>query len=168
MTSPFDQAAQLTNLWMDFTSRMMASTKAFVPEHAPPQIAKEIRATMFSAMSEQAEKFMRGPQFLEVMRHSMQQSIAMRKQLNDLLTKAHHNVQAVARQDVDTLLLSVRHLEGRLLEQMEGVVDRLEAISGRLDALEKAAGQGSDGKNNGHATQRRDQPTTTSSTGTAE
>jgi hypothetical protein len=136
MNSPFEQAQQVAGLWMDFGSHMMDSAKAFMPDRSPPEAAKEVRGTMFSAMSEQAEKFMRGPQFLQMMKQSLDQSIAMRKQLNELLTKAHHSVQGVAQQDVDTLLLSVRHLESRVLEQMESVVERLDAIGRRLDVLE--------------------------------
>src|SRR4030095_4956445 len=105
---------------------------AFMPDRSPPEVAKEVRGTMFSAMSEQAEKFMRGPEFLGIMKQSLDQSIAMRKQLNELLTKAHHSVQGVAQQDVDTLLLSVRHLESRVLEQMESVVEKLDEIGRRL------------------------------------
>jgi small-conductance mechanosensitive channel len=155
--SPFEQVQQFTNLWMEFATRMMTAASAFGPaaDKAPPQIAKEIRGTMFAAMSEQAEKFMRSEQFLAMMKQSLDQSIGMRKQLNELLTKAHHSVQGVAQQDVGNLMLSVRHLESRLLEQTELLVGKLADIEQRLDAIEKSTRLE---RSNGQAHARHEQP----------
>ena len=82
---------------------------------------------------------MRSPQFLEAMKQSMDQAVSFRKQMNDMLTGMQHNLQGVARQDIDSLMLTVRHMETRVLESMDEIGSRLESISRRLDALEHAA-----------------------------
>jgi hypothetical protein len=151
MDSVFDDAERVTRVWTEFATKMMSAGLTLGPDKAPPEVSRQMRTLMFQAMSQQAEQFMRSPQFLDLMKQSMDAAINMRKQINDLLTQAHHAGQGVARQDVDALLRSVHHLETRVLDRLEDVATRLDQITRRLDALE---GEGA-GDDNGSAASRR-------------
>ena len=129
MNQSFEQAQQLTNLWLNFATQMATAATGVKPGATPPDAASSVRRNIFDTLSKSTEEYLRSAPFLAMMKQSLETSIAWRKQLNDLLTDAHHNAQGVARQDIDSMLLAVRHLEQRTL-------DRLEQISQRLDALE--------------------------------
>lgn len=136
MSSVFEQAARFTEIWTDFATKMATSGMTVDPGSTPPEAAQQVRGAMLSAMSHYADDFMRSPQFLEMMRQSFDAAISFRQQLNQFLTSAHHNMQGIARQDIDSLLLSVRHMETRVLDRMEELSSRLDEIGKRLETLE--------------------------------
>jgi hypothetical protein len=49
----------------------------------------------------------------------MDQAVVFRKTSNDLLGKVRHEMQAPSREDIDTIMLAVRHMEKRLLDRIE-------------------------------------------------
>jgi hypothetical protein len=111
-------------------------------EQTPPDVAQQMREATFTAMAQYTDKFMRSEQFLEMIKQSLDASIAFRKQLNEFLTQAHHGVQSVAKQDVDAMSLAVRHLETRVLGRIEELCSKLDEVSQRLDALESDRAKG--------------------------
>jgi hypothetical protein len=139
MNPQFEQAQQLGNLWMEMATKMMSAGISTDPETPPPEAARRLRDASLDVMGQQADKYMRTPQFLEMIKQSLDGQIAFRKQLNEFFTQAHHGVQGVAKQDVEDLLLSIRHMETRVLDRVEGLCDRLEQLSRRLEALESDA-----------------------------
>jgi hypothetical protein len=134
-----EAAARFTQMWTELASKMAAAGMSFNPETPPTDAARQMRSAFFQAMSQQADQFMRSPEFLKMMKQSMDASLAFRKQMQDFFTSAHHAAGGVARQDVDQLLSAVHHLEDRLLQ-------RIDELSTRLELLEKAVPSG-----NGHA-----------------
>jgi hypothetical protein len=133
MTWFLDQAELLSTLWLDMASKILSASLASTANGEAanaPENARKIRSAMFQALSQHAEKTMRSPEFLQAMKQSMDAAIESRKQMDGLLTRARHETQGTARQDIDALLSSIQHLEKRLL-------DRIDQLSVRLDALEK-------------------------------
>lgn len=135
-------ADMMTRMWTDLASKMMMAGATFQPGTPPPDAARQMRGTMFKAMAESCEDFMRTPQFLEMMKLCMDSSLQIRKEVNDFLTNAHHNLQTPAKGDIDSLMLTIRHMETRILDRMEDLSSRLEdfddqlvALNRRLDAL---------------------------------
>jgi hypothetical protein len=128
MNQTIEQAQQLTNLWLNFATQLATAGFAFKPGTTPPDAAEAVRKNLFETMSKSAEEFLRSGTFLSLMKQSMEASITWRKQLNDMLTDAHHKAEGVARQDVDNMLLAVRHLEHRTLDRLEQLADRLDVI----------------------------------------
>lgn len=59
--------------------------------------------------------------------------MAFRKMTNELLTRARHELQAPSREDIDTIMLTVRHMEKRILDRMEEVSSAVAALNVRLD-----------------------------------
>jgi len=146
MSSPFEEAQKITNVWAEFAAKMATAGMTVDPSggQSPPDAAKSVRAAALSAMSQYAQQFMRSQQFMEMMKQSMDASIAWQRQMNDFLTKAHHAGESVARSDLSDLHQSVRHLEQRTLDQMEQLAAKLDQISQRLDAIEERNDRNSD------------------------
>jgi hypothetical protein len=87
---------------------------------------------------------MRSEPFLQMLKQSMDASLTAREQWNQLFTRAHHDVQAVARQDIDAVLQGMRHLERRLLDGMETVNAQFASLARRIDALEASPADSND------------------------
>jgi hypothetical protein len=138
MNPAIDQMQQLTTVWLDFAARMTAAGLSFQPEQSPPDAARHVRDVALEALSREADKYMRSPQFLQAIKQTLDASIAARRQLNDFLARAHHSVQGVAKQDLDVLSLSVRHMETRVLDRLEQLMERVEEFNRRLEALESS------------------------------
>jgi hypothetical protein len=136
MDSPFGQAQRFATSWMDCASRMAQTGMAFDTSRAPPELARQMRTMVFAAMAQYAEQFMRSPEFLEGMKRSLDAAITFRKQMNGVLTAMQHNAQGVARQDIDSLMLTMRHIETRVLDAITEVSGRLDDLTRRLDGLE--------------------------------
>jgi hypothetical protein len=136
-----EPSQDFTTLWMEAATKMAQAGMMFDPSKAPPELARQMRSMTFSAMAGYVEEFLRSPQFLSAMKQSIDTAVTFRKQLNDMLTTMQHNVQGVARQDVDSLMLTMRHIETRLLDSIEQIGDRLDQIVQRLEALEQPANQ---------------------------
>jgi hypothetical protein len=141
-----EQARQFAEQWTGFAAKMAAAGMTFDPRSAPPEIARQMRGAGFQALSQYAQEFMRSPEFLGLMKQSLDASLTFRQQLNEFLTNLHHGAQGVARQDIDSLMLSVRHMETRVLDRMEELSGRLDNISQRLDALEGGPSDGEGAK----------------------
>src|SRR5436189_3426395 len=120
---------RLMQMWADFASKMSSAGMAFSPDAAPTDAARSTRAAILAAMSKQTDEFLRSPEFCEMTRRALEASSGLQKQTKEFLTSAHHTVQMPARQDIDAILTSVRHLEERVLQ-------RLDELSARIDAVE--------------------------------
>jgi len=141
MNTQFEQAQEMGTLWLEMVTKMMSSAASANPKQSPSEAAHCLRDTSLAAMGQQVDRYIRSPQFLAMMKQSLDAQIAFRKQFNQFFTEALHSVQGVARQDVDALALSVRHVENRVLDRIEALCERLEEVSRRLDVLEPANGR---------------------------
>ena len=136
MKDVFDQSKRFLELWTDMATKMASAGLAADPDAAPTDAARQVRSAVFQAMTQQADQFMRSPQFLEFVKQSLDSSSQGREQLNDFFTRLHHEIQGVARQDIDNVLAGVHQLETRVIDRLEEVTNRLDELKRRLDALE--------------------------------
>ncbi len=113
------EAVAFQKIWLETMSRMFQAALTFSPGSPPPEVLRQIRNGIFQALAQSWEEFMRSPQFLQSMRQWMETAIAFRKLSNDFLTRVHNDLQSASRSDVDTVLLTVRHMETRLLNKIE-------------------------------------------------
>jgi hypothetical protein len=125
-----EQAAAFQKIWLDSISKLLNSAFTFGGESAPPEIVREIRTGVFSALAKSWEEFMRSPQFLDSMKQWMDNAIAFRKMSNDFMAAARNEMQATSRDDIDTILLAVRHMEKRLLDRVEEVSAQVQELQG--------------------------------------
>lgn len=133
----FDQAGAFTKLWTDSLAKILQAATSFSPDAVPPEMLRQIRTGMFQALASSWDEFMRSPQFLEGMKQMMDQATAFRTLTSDFLTKARHEMQGTAREDVDSLMLALRHMENRILDKVTELAGRVETLQQWLDAAER-------------------------------
>jgi methyl-accepting chemotaxis protein len=135
--SPFEQAAAFQKIWMESISKVAQAAFSATPESVPPEILKQMRTGIFEALAKSWEEFMRSPQFLEAVKQMIDNAIAFKKLTSELLTKAHHEMQGTARTDIDTILLSLRHLETQVTDRMDKLAVQMDEVRRRFEQLEK-------------------------------
>lgn len=135
------QWAAFQKIWTESFMKMFQLGATFSPEGAPPEFARQMRSSILQAMAKSWDEFLRSPQFLEGMKQWMDNAIAFRKMSNDFLTRARHEEQALAREDLDTVMLTVRHMETRILDRLEAVGAHVKQLQEQMNALESARGK---------------------------
>lgn len=128
-----EQAAAFQKIWMDSMSKIMQTAFTFGSNSPPPDVLKQIRSGIFQALAQSWEEFMRSPQFLESMKQWMDNAINFRKMTNDFMAKVRNEMQSPSRDDIDTVMLTVRHMEKRLLDRMEELTTKIAELNNRLD-----------------------------------
>jgi hypothetical protein len=128
-----EQAAAFQKIWMESMSKMMQTAFTFGNNSPPPEVLKQIRSGMFQALAQSWEEFMRSPEFLESMKQWMDTAINFRRMSNDFMAKVRNEIQAPSRDDIDTVMLTVRHMEKRLLDRVEDLALRIAQIDSRLN-----------------------------------
>jgi hypothetical protein len=107
-----DPADAFTSFWSEVFGKMSGSGMG----------------SAFGPTQEETNRVMRG-----MMKKSMDNAVAFRQQLNELLSKTLEHSQIPTRGDTDSILLAVRHFEQRVL-------DRLDALAQRVEELERREG----------------------------
>lgn len=138
-----EQAAAFQKMWAETASKIVQAAFTFSPNSAPPEILRQIRSGIFQALAQSWEEFMRSPQFLETTRQWMDSAVSFRKLTNEFLAKTRNDLQAPSREDVDTLMLNIRHLEKRLL-------DRVDAVAAQVNRLNQQLNGNGNGKPKAH------------------
>jgi hypothetical protein len=138
-----DGLQSMLRMWTDFAQKM-TQMGAVSPSATPPEAARQMRSTMLDAWTQAWDQWMRSPQFLEMMRQSMASSVDSRRQWNNFLGEMQHQFQSASRQDVDELMLAMRHLEQRMVDAVEKIDHRLDGVLERLDCLAAAQRRGDD------------------------
>jgi len=127
-----EQAAAFQKIWGESLSRMIQTAFTSGPSSPPPELLREIRNGIFQALAKSWDEFMRSPQFLDGMKQWMDQAVSFRKLSNDFMAKVRNEMQAPSREDIDTVMLAVRHMEKRLLDRVDHLAEQLGALNGRL------------------------------------
>jgi hypothetical protein len=125
------EAAAFQKIWMETMSKMMQAAFTFTPNSPPPEVIRQIRGGIFQALAQSWEEFIRSPQFLEGMKQWMDNAIAFRKMTNDFMGKVRNEMQSPSRADIDTVMLTVRHMEKRLLDRMEELSSQVNELNER-------------------------------------
>src|SRR5207302_10449800 len=86
----FQQAASFQKVWMETFTKMAQAGLSFSPDSTPPELMRQMRSGIFSALSQSWDEYMRSPQFMESMKTMMDNAITFRKMSTDFLTEAHH------------------------------------------------------------------------------
>lgn len=120
-----EQLTGFLKIWLETLTKMTQVAFTVTPNSPPPEVYRQMRSGVFQALAESWDQYLRSPQFLEAMKQSMEQAVTLRKMSNEFLGKVRHELQAPSRDDIDTVMLTVRHMEKRLL-------DRMEQLSGQI------------------------------------
>jgi len=122
MNSSFENAAEnvaaFQKMWMESASKMVQATLNLSP-NSDPAALRQMRSGIFQALAQSWEEFMRSPQFLQGMKQCMESAVSTRKMTGDFLAKVRNEMQAPSRDDIDSVMIAIRHLETRLLDRVE-------------------------------------------------
>ena len=125
-----EEAAAFQKIWMETMSRMVQAAFTVSPNSPPPEVLRQMRSGIFQAWAQSWEEFMRSPQFLEGMKQWMENAIAFRKMTNEFMGRVRNEMQSPSKGDIDSIMLTVRHMEKRLL-------DRIEELSAEVGELKQ-------------------------------
>jgi len=131
-----EQWAALQKIWSETFSKLMQLGFTFSPEAAPPDFLRQMRSGLLQALAQSWEQFLRSPQFMEGTRQWMEQAIAFRKLSSDFFNKVRHETQTPSREDTDSVMLAVRHMETRILDRVEDLAAQVAELKQRLDGEE--------------------------------
>ncbi len=123
-----EEALAFQKIWLETISRMMQAGFTISPSSPPPEMMRQMRTGIFQALATSWDEFMRSPHFLEGVRQWMENAITFRKLSNEFMARVRTELQAPSRGDIDSVMLTVRHMEKRLL-------DRLDELSAEVAAL---------------------------------
>ncbi len=135
-SGPAESFAAFQKIWSETFGRMLQVGATFSPENTPPEFMRQMRANLLDALTKSWDEFLRSPQFMESTRQWMENMVALRCMANERLTQMHHDAQAPAREDIDAVLLAVRHMERRVL-------DRIDDLAAQVAELKEAKAAGS-------------------------
>lgn len=131
MSHMVEQLAAFQKIWGETFGKLMQLGFTFSPESAPPEFLRQMRSGIFEALGQSWEHFLRSPQFMEGTKQQMDQAIAFRKMSNDFYTKVRHETQAASRDDIDAVMLAVRHMETRILDRIEKMAVQMDGAGKR-------------------------------------
>jgi hypothetical protein len=137
----FQQAAAFQKMWTDSFTQMAEVWGRFSPGQPTPDAIRDVRAEMLKVLTETWDQFMRTPQFMEYMKTSMDGFLNLRQMAADAMTRSHHEMQSPAREDIDGVLLAIRHMERRLLDRVEDVENAVNTAIRRLEKMEVAGAE---------------------------
>jgi len=135
-----EQAAAFQKIWTESLSKLMQTAFTFSPNSPPPEVLKQIRSGLFEALAKSWEEFMRSPQFLESMKQWMENAVSFRKMNNDFMAKVRNEMQAPSREDMDSVMLAVRHMETRILDRVEALSTQVQALKNGVTKSARSSG----------------------------
>jgi len=117
-----------SRFWVDLMSKMSGTPFAPTPAQMQDDTMKRMRQAFFDAWAKHCDEFLRSDAFLDVLKKSMDSALAFKQELNEFMTKALHEKQMPARSDTDSILLVLRSMEDRVLERIDRLSDRVDAL----------------------------------------
>jgi hypothetical protein len=123
-----EQAAAFQKLWIQSASKILQATLTLAP-NSEPEAMRQMRSGIFQALTQSWDEFMRSPQFRDSMKQWMDCAITFRKMSGEFLARMRNELQAPSRDDIDTTMLAIRHLETRLLDRIESLSEQLNNLS---------------------------------------
>jgi hypothetical protein len=137
MNKTFEQAAAFQKLWMDSMASMAGVWSQYSPASPAPEEMRKIRSGMLKVMTETCDEFMRTPQFMEMMKTSLNGALDLRRFAREGMQRVHEQFETPDKEDIDGVLLAIRHVERRVLDRLEGLEERVAAIKELIGGLEE-------------------------------
>jgi len=131
----FERATALQHLWMDSMTGLANAWSEYSPSNTPPEELKKVRQRMLGAISKSWEDFMRTPQFMEMMRESLNNAVKWGAGAKEGANRMHETMGTAAKQDIDGVLLAIRHVEKRVLDGIETLQETIEGLQNDLSTL---------------------------------
>jgi prefoldin subunit 5 len=137
MDKAFDQAAAFQKLWMDSLANMASVWSQFSPGSPPTDEMRKMRGGMLKVLAETWDEYMRTPQFMEMMKASLNGAVDLKRMARDGMNRVHEQLENPSKEDIDGVLLAIRHVERRLLDRLEGLDDRVGNLNEKIDKVDQ-------------------------------
>jgi hypothetical protein len=131
----------MSQFWTDMFSRMGggAFPGGSTPGMPNADVAKQMQKAFFENMAKYCDEYMRSEQFLQMMKQSMDRSLAFKQQMDQFLNQCYASSMAPSRTDVTDLAGLMRSVEERILARLNQLEDRVAAVED-ADGSERSAG----------------------------
>jgi len=136
MNKYFEQVAAFQKLWMDSFTNMASVWSQYSPGSPPTEELRRMRGGMLKVLSETWDEYMRTPQFLEMMKASLNGMLDLKRMAREGMNRVHDQFENTSKEDVDDMLLAIRHVERRLVDRLEGIDDRVAKLDEKIDRFE--------------------------------
>ena len=133
MNKGFDQVAAFQKLWTDSFANMASVWSQFSPGSPPSDEMRKMRGGMLKVLAETWDEYMRTPQFMEMMKGSLNGALDLKRMARDGMNRVHEQFENPSKEDIDGVLLAIRHVERRLLDRLEGLDDRVANLDEKID-----------------------------------
>src|SRR3974377_2047086 len=115
MNKGFEQAAAFQKLWMDSFADMAGVWSQFSPVPPPSDEMRKMRGGMLKVLAETWDEYMRTPQFMEVMKASLNGALDLKRMAREGMNLVHEQFENPSKEDIDGVLLGIRHWARRRL-----------------------------------------------------
>jgi len=125
-SSPADA---FSGFWQDFLSKLgMPAEAVAAPSPAfSSEAVRQMQRVFLDAMAKYCDDFLRSEQFLQMMKQTMDRSLAFKQQLDQFLCQVQKGVQTPARVDLDDLAGTLRTLQQSVLARLEALEKKVAA-----------------------------------------
>jgi chaperonin cofactor prefoldin len=137
MNKALDQVAAFQKLWLDSFANTASIWSQFSPSSPPSDELRKMRGGMLKVLAETWDEYMRTPQFMEMMKASLNGALDLKRMARDGINRVHEQFENPSKEDVDDLLLAVRHVERRLLDRLEGLDNRVANLDEKIDRVDQ-------------------------------
>src|SRR6516164_10533593 len=137
MNEAFDQVAAFQKLWIDSFANMAGIWSQFSPWSPPFDEMRKMRGGMLKVLAETWDEYMRTPQFMEMMKASLIGALDLRRMARDGMNRVHEQFENPSREDINEVLLAIRHVERRLLDRLEGLDDRVASLDEKINKVDQ-------------------------------
>jgi hypothetical protein len=137
MNKAVDQVAAFQKLWLDSFANMASIWSQFSPGSSPADELRKMRGGMLKVLAETWDEYMRTPQFMEMMKASLNGALDLKRMARDGINRVHEQFENPSKEDIDDLLLAIRHVERRLLDRLEGLDNRVANLDEKIDKVDQ-------------------------------
>ena len=137
MNKYFDQVAAFQKLWTDSFANMAGVWSQFSPGAPPSDEMRKMRGAMLKVLAETWDEYMRTPQFMEMMKASLNGALDLKRLASDGMNRVHEQFESPSKEDIDEVLLAIRHGERRILDRLEGLDDRVAKLDEKIDKVDQ-------------------------------
>jgi hypothetical protein len=143
-SSPADSFNEMMRHWFEMAAQTAESCGKWPDRPITPESLRQSRSNVIKIWSDYWEHLLRSSAFLDAEKQCMAGNLEFRKQVHEFLAQFHHEMQLATAQDIDQIMRTMRRIEEDRQEQSDQILltlgkvsAQMDAIAGRLDALEK-------------------------------
>jgi len=136
-----DPFSNMMRMWMEMTAAAVQAWQPSSSGTASPELFRKGRADFMQVWSDWCEELMRSSAFLDAQKQLMGGQLALRKQIRSNVRRVQRELQIVGREDIDALVAAVQRSQRRVLDQLEEMSERLQAMEAKMDCLAERLGR---------------------------